>query len=202
MEDGREILGTSLFQTSIYVYVTSWSQSSEKKKHVDRLGTERDVSWLYLGTTLRNTTRTALFHFFLITFSVKIGKCSPGSAPEAATVYKIFLSPSIGAVSRSLKLTCMCYWGHTYTVVFANICHVPVLLWSASYKNKWLSIVHLFPLASILLNSSLDVKNPLMSWQKPWYAPSPFRLLAACCTRDVVLLSWNDARILKNGFWI
>ena len=150
--------------------------------------------------TLHMTTRTALFHFFLITFSVKIGKCSPGSAPEAATVYKIFLSPSIGA--EILKLTCMCYWGHTYTVVFANICNVPVLLWSASYKNKWLSIVHLFPLASILLNSSLDVKNPLMSWQKPWYAPLPFRLLAACCTRDVVLLSWNDARILKNGFWI
>ena len=103
MEDGREILGTSLFETSIYVYVTSWSPSSEKKKHVDRLGTERDVSWLYHGTTLRNTTRTALFHFFLITFSVKIGKCSPGSAPEAATVYKIFLSPSIGAVSRNFE---------------------------------------------------------------------------------------------------
>ena len=75
----------------------------KKKKHVDRLGTERDVSWLYHGTTLRNTTRTALFHFFLITFSVKIGKCSPGSAPEAATVYKIFLSPSIGAVSRNFE---------------------------------------------------------------------------------------------------
>ena len=102
MEDGREILGTSLFQTSIYVYVTSWSQSS-KKKHVDRFGTERDVSWLYHGTTLRNTTRTALFHFFLITFSVKIGKCSPGSAPETATEYKIFLSPSIGAVSRNFE---------------------------------------------------------------------------------------------------
>lgn len=75
----------------------------KKKKNMDRLGTERDVSWLYHGTTLRNTTRTALFHFFLITFSVKIGKCSPGSAPEAATVYKIFLSPSIGAVSRNFE---------------------------------------------------------------------------------------------------
>lgn len=53
--------------------------------------------------TLHMTTRTALFHFFLITFSVKIGKCSPGSAPEAATVYKIFLSPSIGAVSRNFE---------------------------------------------------------------------------------------------------
>ena len=105
MEDGREILGTSLFQTSVNLRVRDVTVAilKKKKKHVDRLGTERDVSWLYLGTTLRNTTRTALFHFFLITFSVKIGKCSPGSAPEAATVYKIFLSPSIGAVSRNFE---------------------------------------------------------------------------------------------------
>ena len=86
-------------------FTCTWrhGRNPQKKKNVDRLGTERDVSWLYHGTTLRNTTRTALFHFFLITFSVKIGKCSPGSAPEAATVYKIFLSPSIGAVSRNFE---------------------------------------------------------------------------------------------------
>ena len=47
---------------------------------MDRLGTERDISWLYDDTTLRNITRTALFHFFLITFSVKVGRCSPGGS--------------------------------------------------------------------------------------------------------------------------
>ena len=185
MDDGREpVLGISDVRfTCMWRNVTSRSQSSQKNTWT---GWVLNVTyqWHYITQHYKNCSLS-----FQITFRVKVGKCSPMHLTQQLFI-KYFSLQVKGQCPEILKLTCMCCWGHTYTVdeVFAtNICNVPVLQWSASYKNKWLSIVHLFPLASILLNSSLDVKNPLMSWQNSWYAPLPFRGLAACC---IAVVKW------------
>lgn len=101
MEDGRfkRDTGNELIPDVIHVFMTSRSQSSQKK-HVDRMGTKWHMNWHMMAqqyaTILRNTTRSALFHFFQITSSFKFGKSNAAQCKWSSN----YIFPSIGAAFR------------------------------------------------------------------------------------------------------